>query len=65
MSTSPAAVAAKTSSWGFTVTPEQITSTAAAIGEKTILTRTGGAPTLAVVMAEIFSTFLSEAKAFW
>ncbi|MDR6881825.1 carbon starvation CstA family protein [Bacillus sp. 3255] len=63
--TDAAAVAAKISSWGFTLTPDQITSTAKEIGEKTILSRTGGAPTLAVGMAEIFSTFLSGAKAFW
>ncbi len=63
--TDPAAVAAKISSWGFTLTPEQITNTAKEIGENTILSRTGGAPTLAVGMAEIFSTFLAGAKAFW
>ncbi len=63
--TDAAAAAAKISSWGFTVTPEQITSTAKEIGENTILSRTGGAPTLAVGMAEIFSTFLAGAKAFW
>ncbi|PZE22798.1 carbon starvation CstA family protein [Paenibacillus xerothermodurans] len=60
-----AAAAAKISSWGFTVTADQITITAKEIGEKTILSRTGGAPTLAVGMAEIFSAFLSGAKAFW
>lgn len=63
--TDAAAAAAKISSWGFTVTPEQITNTAKEIGEHTILSRTGGAPTLAVGMAEIFSTFLAGAKAFW
>ena len=41
--------------WGFTVTPEQITGLAAAVGEKTLLGRTGGAPSLAVGMAHIFS----------
>lgn len=63
--TDPVAVAAKISSWGFTLTPDQITSTAKEIGEKTILSRTGGAPTLAVGMAEIFSNLLNGAKAFW
>ncbi|WP_018131962.1 carbon starvation CstA family protein [Effusibacillus pohliae] len=70
---SPAAVigadaakaAATISSWGFQVTPDQITNAAKEIGEKTILSRTGGAPTLAVGMAEIFSRFLAGAKAFW
>lgn len=63
--TDAAAAAAKISSWGFTVTPDQITNAAKEIGEATILSRTGGAPTLAVGMAEIFSQFLAGAKAFW
>ncbi len=41
--------------WGFTVTPEQMTGLAAAVGESTLLSRTGGAPSLAVGMAQIFS----------
>ncbi|MGH7527802.1 MAG: carbon starvation CstA family protein [Gemmatimonadales bacterium] len=41
--------------WGFTVTPEQMNTLAAAVGEKTLLARTGGAPSLAVGMAQIFS----------
>jgi carbon starvation protein len=72
MNASPAAIgtdavaaAAKISSWGFTVTSDQITATAKEIGEKTILSRTGGAPTLAVGMAEIFTSFLAGAKSFW
>ncbi|MCR8641060.1 carbon starvation protein A [Paenibacillus sp. N1-5-1-14] len=63
--TDVSAVAAKISSWGFSLTADQITHTAAEIGEKSILSRTGGAPTLAVGMAEIFSSFLAGAKAFW
>jgi carbon starvation protein len=63
--TDAATAAAKIATWGFTVTPDQITSTAKEIGEKSILSRTGGAPTLAVGMAEIFTTFLAGAKAFW
>ncbi|MBD5803934.1 Carbon starvation protein A [Azoarcus sp. Aa7] len=43
------------SSWGFVVTPETLTGTAAAVGENTIIARAGGAPTLAVGMAQIFS----------
>ncbi|NMG74748.1 carbon starvation CstA family protein [Aromatoleum diolicum] len=43
------------SSWGFVVTPEMLTGTASAVGEHTIIARTGGAPTLAVGMAQIFS----------
>jgi carbon starvation protein len=41
--------------WGFHVTPEQMTGLAAAVGESTLLSRTGGAPSLAVGMAQIFS----------
>jgi carbon starvation protein len=46
------------SSWGFTVTPDVITQMAKDVGETTILSRTGGAPTLAVGMASILSGFL-------
>jgi carbon starvation protein len=63
--TDAATAAAKISSWGFQVSPDLITRTAQEIGEKTILSRTGGAPTLAVGMAEIFAQFLAGAKAFW
>jgi carbon starvation protein len=44
--------------WGFTVTPDMLTQVAQDVGEKSILSRTGGAPTLAVGMATIFSSFL-------
>jgi carbon starvation protein len=43
------------SSWGFTVTPETLTQMAKDVGETTILSRSGGAPTLAVGMATILS----------
>jgi carbon starvation protein len=46
------------SSWGFVVTPEVISQMAKDVGETTILSRTGGAPTLAVGMAHILSGFL-------
>ncbi len=44
--------------WGFVVTPDQLTQVAKDVGETTILSRTGGAPTLAVGMAQILSGFL-------
>jgi len=44
--------------WGFTVTPDMLTQVAHDVGETSILSRTGGAPTLAVGMATIFSSFL-------
>jgi carbon starvation protein len=46
------------SSWGFVVTPEMLTEMAHDVGESSILSRTGGAPTLAVGMAAILSGFL-------
>jgi carbon starvation protein len=52
--------------WGFSVTPEQIEGLAASVGEKTLLGRTGGAPSLAVGMAHIFSTaFGTGLMALW
>jgi len=72
---SPAAVigttaqsAAQTiSQWGFYVTPEMITQTAQNVGEHSIISRTGGAPTLAVGMAQILSEFTggTAMMAFW
>ncbi len=41
--------------WGFTVTPEQLTALSASVGETSLLGRVGGAPSLAVGMAHIFS----------
>jgi len=41
--------------WGFTVTPDQLNGLAASVEEGTILARTGGAVSLAVGMAQIFS----------
>jgi carbon starvation protein len=53
-------------SWGFSVTPEQIQGLAASVGEKTLLGRTGGAPSLAVGMAHIFSSaFGAGLMALW
>jgi len=43
---------------GFPVTAMQMQELASRVGEKTILARTGGAPCLAVGMAEIFRRFL-------
>jgi carbon starvation protein len=36
------------SGWGFAITPEMLTQIANDVGEHTVLSRTGGAPTLAV-----------------
>jgi carbon starvation protein len=55
ITTDVAQAAAKISSWGFMITPEMLVEAAKDVGETTILSRTGGAPTLAVGMAHIFS----------
>jgi carbon starvation protein len=59
--------AAAVSNFGFLITPEMITHTAQTLGEKTIISRAGGAPTLAVGMAEILSSVFGgdSMKAFW
>jgi carbon starvation protein len=44
--------------WGFVVTPEQMQLLARQIGEKSLLSRAGGAPSLAVGMAHIFSNMI-------
>ncbi len=46
------------SAWGFAVTPDMLTQMAHDVGETTLMSRTGGAPTLAVGMAAILSGFL-------
>lgn len=53
--------------WGFYVTPEMITQTAQNVGEHSIISRTGGAPTLAVGMAQILSEVIggTTMMAFW
>jgi carbon starvation protein len=47
--------AATISSWGYALDPQTITTLAQRVGERTLLDRTGGAPSLAVGMAQIFS----------
>ena len=72
---SPAAVIGNTperaaeviSGWGWVITPDMIRQTAVDVGENTILNRAGGAPTLAVGMAQIMAqAFGGKAlEAFW
>nr|WP_201761437.1 carbon starvation CstA family protein [Nonomuraea sp. K271] len=52
---------------GFVITPEQLSAAAEAVQEETLIARTGGAPTLAVGISQIFSGFLGGAgwQAFW
>jgi carbon starvation protein len=64
--TTPEQVAAAISQWGFHLTPDMLTHTAQAVGEHTVISRAGGAPTLAVGMAHILSGVTGEAMmAFW
>jgi len=53
--------------WGFTLNPTEMQQLAEQVGEKTLLSRTGGAPSLAVGMAHLFSRALSSggALALW
>jgi carbon starvation protein len=55
------------SQWGFVVTPEMLSQTAREIGEASILSRAGGAPTLAVGMAQILHGLVGGEgmMAFW
>ncbi|HKM97850.1 MAG TPA: pyruvate/proton symporter CstA [Buttiauxella sp.] len=48
-----ASAASVVSSWGFQITPDILTNIAKEVGEQSIISRAGGAPTLAVGMAYI------------
>ncbi len=55
------------SQWGFVVTPGELQQTAQNIGEHSILSRAGGAPTLAVGMAQLLHSVIpgEGMMAFW
>ncbi|MDB5718016.1 MAG: carbon starvation protein, partial [Sphingomonas bacterium] len=65
--TDAASAAAAVSGMGFAITPETIAQTARDVGETSIISRAGGAPTLAVAMAQIFSHVIGgkAMMAFW
>ncbi|WP_323119060.1 carbon starvation CstA family protein [Burkholderia alba] len=67
LGTTPEAVAQTVTQWGFVLTPEMLTETAKAVGETTIISRAGGAPTLAVGMAHILHQVIGgpAMMAFW
>ncbi len=52
---------------GFTISPDDLAAAARSVEEQSLISRTGGAPTLALGMSEIFSGFFGGAgmKAFW
>ena len=59
--------AAAVAQWGFVVTPQELETLARQVGETSLLSRTGGAPSLAVGMAHIFNNALGGdgALALW
>ncbi|HLZ12848.1 MAG TPA: carbon starvation CstA family protein [Candidatus Acidoferrum sp.] len=52
----PEGVAATISGWGYQLDPQTMINMAHAVGEQTLFNRAGGAPSLAVGMAQIFSS---------
>ncbi|MGY2047120.1 carbon starvation CstA family protein [Methylobacterium sp. JK268] len=65
--TTPETASAAVTKMGFAITPEAIQQTAADVGEHTVISRAGGAPTLAVGMAHIISSAVGgkAMMAFW
>jgi carbon starvation protein len=61
------AAAATISAWGFPLEAQTMNHLAARVGEQTLLNRTGGAPSLAVGMATIFSGTIGGERllSFW
>ncbi|MBN9480277.1 MAG: carbon starvation protein A, partial [Bordetella sp.] len=62
-----ASAAAAVAQWGFHITPAELEQLAKDVGEHSILSRAGGAPTLAVGMANILSGVIGgkAMMAFW
>jgi carbon starvation protein len=65
--TTPESAAEAVRNWGFVLDPEQFRQLTSNIGEERLLSRTGGAPSLAVGMAHLFSNVLGgpTALALW
>src|SRR6185295_19579358 len=61
----PQDAVAKISSWGFPVTSQEMSELAAKVGELSLFNRTGGAPSLAVGMAHIFSGLGGALMGIW
>ena len=67
MTGTPEVVTAKVTALGFSVTPAEMQALADSVGEKTMVGRTGGAPTFAVGMAHMFAGVIGSkaALALW
>ncbi|EOG7164679.1 carbon starvation CstA family protein [Campylobacter fetus] len=67
LGTDVVAAAAKITELGFSVTPEEILALAKNVGEETMMSRTGGAPTFAVGLTLLFHELVGgvEAMPFW
>ena len=66
LGTTAASASAKIAEWGFMVTPAQLDALAVQMGEASLLSRTGGAPSLAVGMAGILGgVFTGPGLALW
>ena len=65
--TTPESASAAVTAMGFPISAETIKQTAADVGEHTVISRAGGAPTLAVGMAHIISSVVGgkTMMAFW
>jgi carbon starvation protein len=67
LGTTATSAAAAIANWGFVVSPAELDNLARQVGESSLLSRTGGAPSLAVGMAHLFSRALggTTAMALW
>jgi carbon starvation protein len=67
LGTTAQSAATAVSHLGFVITPDALTQLAADVGEKSIISRAGGAPTLAVGMAQILANVIGgkAMMAFW
>lgn len=65
--TTPESAAVAVANWGFTLDPQEFRALTEQVGETRLLSRTGGAPSLAVGMAHLFSSALGgpTALALW
>lgn len=67
LGTTPESAAAYINSIGFAVTPADINNLASSVGEQTMMSRTGGAPTFAMGLTYLLHQIIGgkEAMAFW